>query len=150
MDHKGLIDFNKYTLTLAAGGFIYTLSKFVPVSEGGCRIGVLFILGFFLISMILGVLVFAAATASLHGDKNREASLKCPISWMGGLHAVCLVIGLGLLGVKLYSLVMSSPNQDKNNCYLVVEPPVTEQCGSLVSASEIKCICVLAAKLSTP
>lgn len=110
MDHKGLIDFNKYTLALAAGGFIYTLSTFVPVSEEGDRIGVLVLLGFFLISMILGILVYAAATASLHGDAARENRLKRPISWMGGSHAIFLVLGLSFLGFKLYSLVMSPPN----------------------------------------
>ena len=72
MDFKALIDFNKYTLALAAGGFVYALEKFVPMESWGGRYLLLGLLVTFLCSALLGVAIFAGATAALHADPVKQ------------------------------------------------------------------------------
>jgi hypothetical protein len=109
MDFKGLIEFNKYTVAIAAGCFIYTLEKFVPTPTEVGRIFVLILLLIFLASAILGVAIFAASTGALHGTPARREQVEKLIPPLGIGHAVLLCVGMVLLGGMLYSRVMAAP-----------------------------------------
>lgn len=110
MDFKGLIDFNKYTLAVAAAGFVYALEKFVPMPTLAGRWLLLALLGVFLLSAVSGVLVFAVATKALHaGDSNRQRKIEDLIARLGATHAVLLLIGLLGLGAMLVDRIMSEP-----------------------------------------
>jgi peptidoglycan/LPS O-acetylase OafA/YrhL len=109
VNFQGLIDFNKYTLALAAASFVYTLEKFVPMSTASARYLVLGVLIMFLASALLGILVFAASTRAMHGDKAEQKGLATWIRRFGTAHAVSLCIGLLVLGAMLYSRVIEPP-----------------------------------------
>jgi len=106
MNFEGLIDFNKYTLALAAGGFVYGLEKLSPMPTEAGRILLLAVLVLFLISAILGLLVFAAATAGLHAKGSPNPKLEKKIQWFGVSHAITLCIAMVFLGGMLYDRVM--------------------------------------------
>ncbi|MGH1374335.1 MAG: hypothetical protein ACRBBW_20025 [Cellvibrionaceae bacterium] len=110
MDLKALIDFNKYTLTLSAAAFVYTMSNFVPVKSASEVDGLLFILGCFLAASLSGVLLFAAATSALHKVPASETKTtpKKSITLFGNLHAALLVIGLVALALKLHAHIIDT------------------------------------------
>ncbi len=111
MDLKALIDFNKYTLTLSAAAFVYTMSNFVPVKSASEIDGLLFILGCFLAASISGVLLFAAATSALHkapATEEKKDPPKKAITLFGNLHAALLVIGLVALALKLHAHIIDT------------------------------------------
>ena len=111
MDFKALVDFNKYTLALAAGGFVYALEKFVPMETPGGRYLLLGLLSILLLSVLLGVAIFAAATAALHADDIRKQRIEAYIRWFGVTHSILLCVGMLVLGGMLYDRVMSLPKQ---------------------------------------
>lgn len=111
MNFEGLIDFNKYTLAVAAGSFVYVLEKFVPMQSLAGRMFVLVLLCIFLFSALLGVAVFAAATAALHADAARKQRIEARINQMGVAHAALLFVGLLGLAPILFDRVMSPPKQ---------------------------------------
>ena len=110
MDFKALIDFNKYTSALAAASFVYTLEKFVPTPTMIGRLLVLGLLVTFLLSAILGVLIFAASTAALsQGATAPRRQVERLIAPLGIAHASLLCIGMVALGFMLYPRVMADP-----------------------------------------
>lgn len=112
MDYKGLIDFNKYTLALAAAGFVYALEKFVPMETQAGRYLLLGLLAVLFISILSGVALFAAATAALHADSGRRQRIRNSIPWFGVAHTILLCIGMILLGIMLHNKVMSVPQAE--------------------------------------
>ncbi len=109
MNFEGLIEFNKYTLALAAGAFLYTLEKFVPSGSILGRYLVFGVLIIFLASTIVGIAIFAVSTAALHRDALAQAQLQKWIQPLGITHACLLCLGLVVLGGMTYSRVMSEP-----------------------------------------
>lgn len=109
MNFEALIEFNKYTLALAAGGFVYALEKLGPMATLEGRIFLLAVLVLFLISAMLGLLVFAAATSGLHSESGPSEGLTRKIRTFGVAHAVTLCLAMLLLGGMLYDSVMHPP-----------------------------------------
>jgi hypothetical protein len=109
MNFQGLIDFNKYTLALAAGGFVFTLEKFVPATGSVARWSVLALLVLFLASTLIGVAIFALCTKALHGDDVTKAAAKKRLPAMGTWHAALLAVSLVGLGVMLVPRVLAAP-----------------------------------------
>lgn len=109
MDFKSLIDFVKYTLALAAGGFVYALEKFVPAETLQGRILLLVLLAVLLFSAILGIAVFAAATRALHAGDDSTATYEDHIRKFGTWHSILLVAGMLGLGGMLIERVLSPP-----------------------------------------
>jgi len=116
MNLEGLIEFNKYTLALAAASFAYALEKFVPMQSTGGRCLLLALLGVFLLSAVFGVVLFAIATAALHRDAPRAAALRPTISKLGIAHALLLCVGLLVLGGMLVPRVLAEPSAKAAPC----------------------------------
>jgi hypothetical protein len=72
MDFKAVIDLVKYTLTLGAACFAYTLEKLVPAPSDGAKWFVLVLLSLFVFSVLGGIFIFSAATAALHDEERAE------------------------------------------------------------------------------
>ncbi len=114
MNFSALIEYNKYTLALAAACFAYALEKFVPVPTEGQRFLVLFTLGMFFVCAVLGVIIFAAATAAQHPNKAGSAvAIGRLIRPLGMAHTALLVFGLLGLGYVVYERVMAPPEAQK-------------------------------------
>jgi amino acid transporter len=109
IDFKSVVEFNKYTVALAAASFVYTLEKFVPMPTAGTRLFVLAVLLTFLASAILGVVMFAASTGAQHGAQERKERIQKVIPWLGIAHSALLCIGLVALGGMLLDRVMAAP-----------------------------------------
>jgi predicted tellurium resistance membrane protein TerC len=113
MKYDALIDFNKYTLAVAAGGFVYAIEKFSPAKTEATRwslLGVLFVL---LVALMFGVAVYGAATKALHGKTNNQQI----ISTFGVVHLVFLGLGLLALGAMLViSIFAPAPEDDLASC----------------------------------
>lgn len=108
MNYQALIDFNKYTLAVAAGGFVYAIEKFSPAKTELTRwslLGVLFVL---LIALLLGVAVYGAATKALHGMTSNQRL----IEKFGIAHLISLGVGLLALGVMLVISIFDPPKED--------------------------------------
>ncbi len=110
MDLKALIDFNKYTLTLSAAAFVYTMANFVPVKSAEEVNGLLFILACFLVASLSGVLLFAAATSAQPNKPTGDQSggSHTAITVFGNLHAALLIIGLIALALKLHARIIET------------------------------------------
>lgn len=109
MDWKGLIQFNKYTVTLAAVGFAYTLEKFVPMPTAEERWVVVLILGTFLLSLIFGILIFATATTALSAGQGVTSDAEKLIPRLGIPHLVLLGVAMVAVGVLLIRRVLADP-----------------------------------------
>ncbi|WP_425259963.1 hypothetical protein ACPOLB_03745 [Rubrivivax sp. RP6-9] len=110
MDFKALIEFNKYTLALAAACIAYALEKFIPALTFGDQVQLLFVLGAFFASALLGVVIFATATAAQHPNRaDTRDKLAKIIAPLGTAHTFFLVVGLLVFAWMLYSRVMTSP-----------------------------------------
>jgi hypothetical protein len=116
MDFKALIDFNKFTLALAAACFAYSLEKLVPMPTQTGRYLVLGLLAIFMLSTLCAVVLFAVATAALHRDDAQAEKLKPLISRLGVAHAGLLCIGLLVLGGMLVDRVLTEPPKTKPVC----------------------------------
>jgi hypothetical protein len=110
LNYEALIDFNKYTLALAAGGFVYALQKLVPVETEAERCALLGLFAILLLSVILGIILFAAATVGRYGGDapGRPLIAKC-IKFSGIGHSVLLVVGMVWLGLMLYYELLTMP-----------------------------------------
>lgn len=108
-DFEALIDFNKYTLALAAAGFVYALEKLVPVETEAERWALLGLLAVLLLSVVLGIVLFAAATAGRHGSDDRKRQIANYIPCLGVIHSILLVVGMVWLGLMLYDQVLAMP-----------------------------------------
>ena len=117
MNYQALIDFNKYTLAVAGGAFIYTIEKFVPMESAVGRWLILALLFLFLISIVAGVLLFAAATSALHATVRKQEQDSPPLApepdrtskFLGILHSATMAAGLFILGVLLAQDVLEPP-----------------------------------------
>ena len=99
---------------LAAACFAYALEKFVPMPTAGQRFLVLFTLGMFFVCAVLGVIIFAAATAAQHPKKAGSAdAIARLIGPLGMAHTALLVLGLLGLGYLVYERVMAPPEAPK-------------------------------------
>ena len=110
VDYKGLIDFNKYTMALAAASFLYTLEKFVPMPSALGRYFVLGLLILFLLSTVIGIVIFAASTAALNAGQARQHRLNKLLPMLGVTHAILLCVGLVLLGVMVVRKALTPPS----------------------------------------
>jgi hypothetical protein len=109
MNFEGLIEFNKYTMALAAACFVYTLETFVPAAAESTRWLVLVLLALFLAAAVFGVLIFAACTKALHNDAAARNAAAKRLPLLGTIHAVLLGGGLVLLGVMVVPRVLAAP-----------------------------------------
>lgn len=114
MNFNALVEYNKYTLALAAACFAYALEKFVPMPTARERFLVLFTLVMFFVCAVLGVIIFAAATAAQHPKKAGSAdAIARLIGPLGMAHTALLVLGLLGLGYLVYERVMDPPKASK-------------------------------------
>jgi len=109
MEWKSLIEFNKYTVALAAVGFAYTLEKFVPMPTAEERWFVVLILCTFLLSLIFGILIFATATTALSADEDAKTDAEKRMPWFGIPHLVLLGVAMLAVGVMLILRVLADP-----------------------------------------
>jgi hypothetical protein len=109
VDFKGIIDFNKYTVAVAAASFVYALEKFVPMPTSAGRWFIVAVLLTFLASAILGVTIFAASTAAQHATQERKERLQKAVPRLGSAHAVLLCVGLLALGGMILERAMTAP-----------------------------------------
>jgi hypothetical protein len=118
MDYQATIEFNKYTLAVAAGGIVYALEKQAPVPTLGGRLFLLCVVGALLLATFLGVIVFAAATRALHESSTREASdQNRVIQYLGTTHVVVLLLGLaGVAGILVHQVLSPPPAQPTCKC----------------------------------
>ncbi len=112
MDYKALVDFNKYTLALAAAGFVYALEKLAPMESAAGRYLLLAVLGIFFLSIAFGVLVFAVATRAQHDTQNVSDRAKSLIRFFGLWHAILFGVGISVVAVILADRVLSPPAPD--------------------------------------
>lgn len=115
MDFKALIDFNKYTLALAAAGFVYALEKLAPMPTLQGRYLLFGLLLIFLLSCLFGVGVFAAATRALHSDGAEKENLERIIQKLGTTHAVLLAVGMLVLGAMIVPRIFAPPTQTRSS-----------------------------------
>ncbi len=109
MDWKSLVEFNKYTVALAAAGFAYTLEKFVPMPTAEGRWFVVLILCTFLLSLLFGILIFATATTALSADEGVKKTAEERMPWYGIPHLVLLGAAMLAVGVMLILRVLADP-----------------------------------------
>ncbi len=109
MNWESLIEFNKYTVALAAAGFVYTLEKFVPMPTPEGRWFVLLVLSMFLMSLIFGILVFSTATTALSADEVKKKVAEERIPRYGIPHAVLLIVAMLAVGGMLIQRVLAAP-----------------------------------------
>jgi uncharacterized membrane protein YjgN (DUF898 family) len=129
VDFKGLIDFNKYTLALGAASFVYALEKAVPATRGLAWYVSLAALALLFVSVVVGVIIFAAATAALHVDDTakedvaRKERITGYMPPLGTAHVLLLATGLLLLGGVLFERVISpTPPLPPPQCCALVQP----------------------------
>lgn len=121
MNIDGLIDFNKYTLAVAAGCFVYAMEKIPPVKSdvAGVLLGAtLFLLA---AASVLGVLVFFVATSAAHYKVEGGAIPDKHLEWirrLGISHSIALLFGVLLLVGMLVPRVFSSKDQ-RQDCEAV-------------------------------
>jgi len=112
LDYKAVIDFNKYTLALAAAGFVYVLEKFTPLTFGLVFVTVTFTLFLFLVSILAGICLFAIATSGLHTQPESETHSRL-IKVFGITHASCVALAMLILGILVFSqLVFTDPKPE--------------------------------------
>jgi hypothetical protein len=119
MDFKGLIEFNKATLALAAACFAYALEKFVPMPTTGGRYLVLALLAVFMLSLLCALALFAVATAALHREAGTTEDLETLIRNFGVAHMGLLFIGVLMLGGMLVDRVLAEPPKTPAGCCVV-------------------------------
>ena len=115
MNFTGVIDFTKYTLALAAAGFLYTLESFVPAPTAAGRAVVLVLMMLFLLAALSGVFIFAVSTAAMH-DPAREPDARVKIKRLGIAHLALLTVGMVALGAMLVPKVLAAPEHPVASC----------------------------------
>jgi hypothetical protein len=121
VDFNALIEFNKYTLALAAASFVYALEKFVPMPTDWQRFSVMAALLLFFLSTALGVVVFAAATAALGPNEARRGRIQKQLPSLGIAHAVTLILGIILLAIVMVPRVLAAPEPAAKCCCAPVQ-----------------------------
>jgi hypothetical protein len=115
MNIESLIDFNKYTLALAAAAFAYALEK---LSSGTSNhVATIATLSILAISTLAGILLFSVATSASHYVASGSADIPTlhlnAIRWLGTFHSVLLTIGIVLLGGLLLAQLLAPPEPAK-------------------------------------
>ncbi len=113
MNYEALVDFNKYTLALGAGGFVYGLEKFAS-ADSWVFVATVIALLCLLATVILGILIFAIATKAQHnasdsrlnGQTAQNADGAKLIQGFGVAHVLTLLTGMILLGVLIFTQVL--------------------------------------------
>lgn len=118
MNIEGLIDFNKYTLAVAAGCFVYAMEKIPPVESDAAGV----VLGTTLLSLavasLCGVLVFFVATSAAHYKVKGGSIPSEHLDWirrLGISHSIALLVGVILLVGMLVPRVFS-PHEKREDC----------------------------------
>lgn len=127
MDIRALIDFNKYTLLLATGSFGYAMEKEVFSDPNGMGFLDGLIVAVLLISVIFGILMYAACVSRLHSGSEPDESLEKTISALGILHAICLILGLFAFSVN----VMAKQPALQMQANTVISKPNVNECQPL-------------------
>jgi hypothetical protein len=114
MNIDSLIDFNKYTLAVSAGCFVYAMEKVPPVGSGvaGVVLGATLVL--LAAASVFGVLVFFVATSAAHYKIEGGAIPGEHLEWirrLGISHSVALLLGVVLLVGILVPRVFSSADK---------------------------------------
>lgn len=115
MNIDGLIDFNKYTLAVAAGCFVYAIEKIPPVGAGMPWLLLASTLCLLAAASVLGVLVFFVATSAAHHQAKHKVIPSAHLDWIrrfGISHAVALMAGVLLLVAMLAPKVLSAREPD--------------------------------------
>ena len=115
MDFKSIIEFVKYTLTLTAACFVYSLEKLAPSTSEG-RLAVLGLLLVFAGAALAGIFIFSSSTAALHGDKERTERQKRRIERAASAHVGLLALGVLVLSVMLASRVLTESPKPPQIC----------------------------------
>jgi uncharacterized membrane protein YjgN (DUF898 family) len=123
MDFKAVIDLAKYTLTLTAACFVYSLEKLVPAPTELSRWLVLALLAVFTVSALAGIFILSAATAALHGDSDKAKRQEPRIQTAGYFHIGLLCLGVLLLGVKLVDRVLNETPPVQPLCSVPLTKP---------------------------
>lgn len=123
MDFKAVIDLAKYTLTLTAACFVYSLEKLVPAPTELSRWLVLALLAVFTVSALAGIFILSAATAALHGDSDKAKRQEPRIQTAGYFHIGLLCLGVLLLGVKLVDRVLNETPRVQPLCCVPLNKP---------------------------
>ncbi len=111
MNIDGLIDFNKYTLAVAAACFVYAIEKIPPVGSGMSWLLFASALCLLAVSSVLGVLVFFVATSAAHHEAKHKVIPSAHLDWIrrfGISHALTLIVGVVLLVAMLAPKVLSA------------------------------------------
>ncbi len=103
MDYKAIIDFNKYTLALAAGGFAYVLKSYGKPEQVWIYWFVMVILILFLFSVICGILVASTATSRLNRIKEEQSNHDKLIRMFGITHIISMIVGMLFLGTMVFT-----------------------------------------------
>jgi hypothetical protein len=116
LDHKALIEFNKFTLALAAASFTYAFEKLLPAEGSGARLLILAVLILLFASAFCAVLLFALATAAQHRTEAKAKELDGLIEMLGTAHAIFLAMGLLVLGGLLTPRIFADPVPKPTGC----------------------------------
>ncbi len=115
MNIESLIDFNKYTLALAAAAFAYALEK-LPSGASG-HVATIATLSVLAVSTLTGILLFSVATSASHHVASSRSDIPAlhlnAIRWLGTLHSVLLTIGVISLGTVLLAQLFSRAEPSK-------------------------------------
>lgn len=107
MDFKAVIELVKFTLTLSAACFVYTLEKLTPAPTEYARWYALILLLLFTLSSLGGLLIFSSATAALNSSGTRVDRQRKLIRRMAYVHIGFLALGVMLLGGRLVEKVLT-------------------------------------------
>ena len=119
MNIDSLVDFNKYTLAVAAACFVYALEKLPPMETQLGLFALLATLAALAVSSICGILLFFVATSAAHHLSVQQSQIperhRNWIKLLGTSHSLLLVLGVTALAGMLYPKVMMS-NERSVDC----------------------------------
>ena len=103
---KQALEFNKYTLGLAAGGFAYVSKIAADSSNATLRWFGLAALACFAVATVFGVLVIGRAT-----KLDEKATSDATIESHGKIHSVALLLGLAFAAIIMVISIWNGPKQ---------------------------------------
>tara|TARA_R110000868_G_scaffold143864_2_gene362500 strand:+ start:2253 stop:2636 length:384 start_codon:yes stop_codon:yes gene_type:complete len=121
MNFTSIIDFNKFTVAIAVGCLVYATEKILPPDSLIKQIASIVLIGLLVLSIVLGVFLFAAATAAcnaeLAGDRSRVESNQATIKFCGTWHSITLGLALLIFAALLYNkFSISTPEDGLKSC----------------------------------
>ncbi|MEQ9375382.1 MAG: hypothetical protein RIG68_09395 [Imperialibacter sp.] len=103
MNYESIIEFNKYTLALSAGGFAYVLDSYKEPATPLLFWLVVVVCVLLAFSTLAGILVYSTATSKTHqGDKESPGHDRF-IRLFGTSHALFLAVAMLGLAVIVFS-----------------------------------------------